>query len=171
MTNRFDKAYNALYNGFMNGTLAKGTCHACAVGNMVADAMDAKIYYDKENSSLICNKDNAFWGSLFATSIFGKQTRYYLDLEFFPITNNYIKKVEKLTEYSVDELCKIEYAFETNTQIHHVYYDSTTEQEVMEDQFNGLMAVMDVLIELDNIEEGTKYKETFKTKFHENSFC
>jgi len=41
----------------------------------------------------------------------------------------------------------------------------------MDDQFNGLMAVMDVLIELDNIEEGTKYKETFKTKFHENSFC
>jgi hypothetical protein len=171
MTKRFEKAYNALYNGFMNGTLGKGTCHACAIGNMVADAMGAKIYYDKENSKLDCNKDNAFWGQLFATSVLGKQNRYYVGLEFLPITQKNIRKVEKLTGYSVDELCKIEYAFETNTQIHNLYYQFATEQEVMDDQFNGLMAVMDVLIELDDIKEGTKYKETFKTKFHENSFC
>jgi hypothetical protein len=35
----------------------------------------------------------------------------------------------------------------------------------MEDQFNGLMAVMDVLIELDNVEEGNNFKDTFKNKF------
>jgi hypothetical protein len=34
----------------------------------------------------------------------------------------------------------------------------------MEDQFNGLMAVMDVLIKLDDIAEGKKYKDAFKTK-------
>ena len=35
----------------------------------------------------------------------------------------------------------------------------------MEDQFNGLMAVMDVLIELDEVKEGEKYKDNFKNKF------
>jgi hypothetical protein len=49
MTQRFEKAYNALYNAFMNGTLAKGTCAACAVGNIVADAMGAKIKIDEDS--------------------------------------------------------------------------------------------------------------------------
>ncbi len=58
----------------------------------------------------------------------------------------------------------MEYAFETNTKIKHSRYDEYTEQEVMEDQFNGLMAVMDVLIKLDEVSEGQKYKDTFKKK-------
>jgi len=38
----------------------------------------------------------------------------------------------------------------------------------MEDQFNGLMAVMDVLIELDDVKEGQKYKDAFKNKYEKN---
>jgi cyanate lyase len=38
-------------------------------------------------------------------------------------------------------------------------------KEIMEDQFDGLMAVMDVMIKLDEIDDGEKYKETFKNKF------
>ena len=35
----------------------------------------------------------------------------------------------------------------------------------MEDQFDGLMAVMDVMIKLDEIKDGDVYKQTFKNKF------
>jgi len=44
-------------------------------------------------------------------------------------------------------------------------YLESTPEEVMEDQFKGLMAVMDVLIELDEVKEGDKYKNNFRNKF------
>jgi N-acetylglutamate synthase/N-acetylornithine aminotransferase len=74
-------------------------------------------------------------------------------------------RLKDLTGYSVEELAKIEFAFETNTKISFVNYFNSTEEQIMEDQFNGLMAVMDVMIELDDVKEGEKYKETFKNKF------
>lgn len=37
---RFDKATDALYEAFFNGTLAKGTCTACAIGNIICRAQD-----------------------------------------------------------------------------------------------------------------------------------
>jgi len=69
MTQRFEKAYNALYNAFMNNTLAKGTCKACAVGNIVADAMGAKVYSQEDMNSIRfhCSNDNYWWGEMFVT--------------------------------------------------------------------------------------------------------
>lgn len=160
MTPRFEKAYNALYNAFMNDTLAKGTCRACAVGNIVADAMGTTIEkYKNEHREFVtyeCKLDNTFWSKLFFT-VDGEQERGYCEEK--------TRKLEELTGYSIDEMAKIEYAFETNTEIVFSDYYSATEKEIMEDQFRGLMAVMDVMIQLDEIHEGEKYKETFKNKF------
>lgn len=160
MTKRFEKAYNALYNGFMNGTLAKGCCSACAVGNIVADSLGGTITKEK-NGDFSCEVDNSFWNEFFVT-IEHEQT-LFPDFD----NKNHIdyKRLKELTGYSVKELAKIEFAFETNTEIRHYRYPLVSEQQVKEDQFKGLMAVMDVMIELDNIEEGKKYKETFKHKF------
>lgn len=156
MTQRFEKSYNALYNAFMNGTLGKGTCTACAIGNIVADAMGVEI--TRVNNNFKTEKNVTFWANMFFTSD-GIQV----------IMDNWdyheVDDLFNLTGYTVHELMKIEYAFETNTKICFIAYQEISEQEVMEDQFNGLMAVMDVLIELDKVEDGELYKESFKNKF------
>ena len=157
MTPRFEKAYNALYNAFMNNTLAKGTCTACAVGNIVADALGGNV--SKSGNGFVCDIHNTWW-SMFFITFDNKQhkTDEYND-------NINYGRLKDLTGYSVEELAKIEFAFETNTKISFVNYFNSTEEQIMEDQFNGLMAVMDVLIKLDEVKEGEKYKETFKNKF------
>ncbi len=162
MTPRFEKSYNALYNAFMNDTLAKGTCVACAVGNIVADSMGVKI--EKIGGTFFTSERVSFWSDIFFTSYGFQVVNQH--------TNEQRERLFDLTGYSVDELMKIEFAFETNTKIHSYKYEKNyrealgiSEKDIMEDQFRGLMAVMDVLIELDNIEEGTKYKETFNNKF------
>jgi hypothetical protein len=42
-TKRFDNAIAALVKGYFEGTLMKGSCFSCAVGNMVASSMNCKI--------------------------------------------------------------------------------------------------------------------------------
>ncbi len=160
MTQRFEKAYNALYNAFMNDTLASGTCSACAVGNIVADSMGGKVekLYTGE---FHCDIDNEWWKHLFITSPTGQTIS---KLKESGSVKYFRKKIFNLTGYRWYELAKVEYAFEKNTKIKNTYYDEHTEQEIMEDQFNGLMAVMDVLIKLDEVAEGQKYKDTFKKK-------
>lgn len=161
MTARFEKAYNALLNAFMNDTLAKGTCTACAVGNIVADAINAKVYI-KDDGGFGCDDDNSWWSLLFCTSNDGQIINKISDDRN---VRNYRKKILKLTGYRWDELAKVEKAFENNTCISFDAYYRRTEKEIMEDQFSGLMAVMDVLIDLDEIKDGEKYKESFKNKF------
>ncbi len=156
MTQRFEKAYNALYKAFMNDTLAKGTCAACAVGNIVADAMGAKVY--KKGYEFECDIHNGWWSKFFVTIENEQEIKHQrADPDYW--------RLKKLTGYSIEELAKIEFAFETNTKIRFFNYPFMTEEKIMEDQFNGLMAVMDVLIELDDVNEGEKFKETFKNKF------
>jgi hypothetical protein len=157
MTPRFDKAYNALYKAFMNNTLAKGTCTACAVGNIVADAMGGKVSIRGHN--FVCDVHNTWWSNFFIT--FDNEQTIFDDYNDIPAYG----RLKELTGYSVEELSKIEFAFETNTKISFNEYFSSNEEQIMEDQFNGLMAVMDVMIKLDDVKEGEKYKETFKNKF------
>jgi len=168
MTERFERAYNALLKAFMNDTLAKGTCVACAVGNIVADAMGGQVMCSTFSEGTIkgldyeCNVRNSWWSDLFVTNIFGRQTIYTKKEGRY--VEKYRKDIFKLTGYKWDEMAKVEKAFETNTKILYVEYPTHTEQQIMEDQFNGLMAVMDVLIKLDDVAEGQKYKDAFKTK-------
>lgn len=164
MTQRFEKAYNALYNAFMNDTLAKGTCTACAVGNIVADAMGAKVYSqgDMDSISFHCSNDNHWWGEMFVT---GSDGQSITKISENSKVKQLRKKILNLTGYTWRELAKVEKAFEESTKIQHTHYLECTPEEVMEDQFKGLMAVMDVLIELDEVKEGEKYKNNFRNKF------
>jgi hypothetical protein len=161
MTQRFEKAYNALYNAFMNDTLAKGTCFACAVGNIVANAMGGKVHSNSDGLWR-CSVENNWWSRLFYTSDTGQ---HIFKVRYNPHVKNLRNDIYELTGYKWDELAKVEKAFEKHTKIHFSAYDRYTEKEIMEDQFNGLMAVMDVLIKLDKVKEGKKYKDTFKSKF------
>ena len=159
MTQRFEKAYNALYNAFMNDTLAKGTCVACAVGNIVADAMGGKVSCFDYDSGYKCDVENDWWSDMFYTN---EYTQRVWTIEMNPEVEALRKRIYTLTGYKWNELAKVEKAFEMNTEIECFDYINYPEKEIMEDQFKGLMAVMDVLIELDEIKEGEKYKDTFK---------
>lgn len=138
-TERFNRAYNALIRAYFEGTLAKGTCAACAVGNICADAIGVKLIPgDFANYG-----DNAQWMWLF---------------HFRPSIENMNRAILLIsrTGYSVEEITVIESAFEFGASIAYMRYDEFGEQQILEDQFNGLSAVVDVLCELDNVENTDK---------------
>lgn len=146
MTNRFQKVYDILINAFFTGTLAKGTCTACAVGNIVTAAQNGKVIKVEDYFKSTIPTGNFVWSNIFYTAN-GEQKNYI---------DRYPKKCEelkKLTSYTAEELAEIEYTFETNTNIKFDYYHQHTEQKILEDQYNGLVAVFDVLMRLDNITE------------------
>lgn len=159
MTKRFNKAYDVLVQAFFNGTLAKGDCKCCAVGNIVAGAYGATI--EIHEGTATCSMINHLWKALFCTSwgIQAKRVPYY--------GKTYIEEALysiEATGYSEEELAKVEYAFETNTNIHIEDYCKNSEQDILEDQYNGLCAVFDVLCELDNIPKEPKYSNKLKEK-------
>lgn len=163
-TARFDKAYNALVQAFFNGTLAKGTCTACAVGNIVADAQGGEI--KKVRNGFRCTTPNGFWGDVFHTqshSILWGLFRINSQCVEEDATVRDMAKIETLTGYTADEMAQIEYAFERNTLIKYSRYNKKREQSILEDQYNGLCAVVDVMLKLDGIADNGH-----KAKFREH---
>ena len=155
MTPRIQKAIDIFLDAIIEGTLAKGTCVACAVGNLVAHGLGGKIY--EYANSFICDKENSTWALIFSTSN-GKQS-------VRTTSHNLLEKIEKqisFTDFSKEELMKIEYAFETNTKIHFNHYDLFNKEEIRADQIRGLEAVVKVMLEFDEQEDNVK--EVFTEK-------
>lgn len=146
-TKRFDQAYNALVKAYFNGTLASGSCIACAVGNMICDATGFEIDPKKMDDREYQDENIIMWYDSMMYNDNGLKIQ---------------KEVEELTGYDNSEIHKIEYAFEENTKIFCKLYYSNTEQEILEDQYNGLAAVVDVLLELDGLTDNG-HKAKFRT--------
>lgn len=173
MTERFQKAYDALVNAFFNDTLARGTCAACAVGNIVAAAKGGIVGRYPGSIRFNCTVNNSFWRDLFYTAFDGIQ-----EITFRPRKHKYeiskpgtansvqlCQELFDLTGYTADDLALVEYAFETNTEIYYNGYYHHTPQEILEDQYRGLCAVFEVLCWLDDITD-SDYKE--KMQYHTN---
>lgn len=153
---RFDRAIKALVSAFFDGTLAKGDCAACAVGNMVAAGYGKKVFIDDENE-FYCPTHNQSWADVFISSLLGNH---------FEISNytGLAKENIDITGYSVLELSLVEIEFEKNTFIYIDEYCLHTKEQIMQDQYNGLMAVVEVLCEIEGIENVSEYKEMFAYK-------
>lgn len=141
---RFTRAINKLVNAFLNGNLRAGYCNACAVGNM-------------------CNGNND-WQYAFITSR-GKQYKHYRNPDVPEIDIEVARKAIEPTGYSFDELARVENAFEqsgiTQKQAEEPrYYDDWNS---MEDQYTRLMAVVDVLMDIDDINQ--EEEQSIKDKF------
>lgn len=156
MTNRVQNAIDIFLDAINKGTLAKGTCVACAVGNLVASGMGAKIYingFDEANIPVFnCNINNHTWNVVFMTSL-GYQEQNF---ELLNSKSSYVKEIKKLmdsTGFTPEELAKIEFAFETNTRIKIYYYNKYSKEAIREDQINGLKAVVEVMMTFDDIKE------------------
>ncbi len=136
---RFNKALSKLIKAFFNDDLKKESCSHCAVGN-------------------ICNNDDA-WSVVFLCIPDEGQNIY---LEYY---KGYPKSVIDKTGYSLYQLAKVEKAFEFNTKIPFNRYRFHTKDEIMKDQFNGLMAVVDVLCKIERL-DSEEYKKAFE--YNEN---
>lgn len=167
-TERFEKAYDALVQAFFKGTLGKGDCSACAVGNIVAAANGIDLKINKTYGICESSGDNYSWGILFATSDGRQECRTSAMVHttgiFDPSDPNDIKQALSILEptgYSEEELAQVEYVFETNAQINLSRYRYCNQEEIIQDQYNGLCAVVDVLLRLDNL-DNDGYKEKFR---------
>lgn len=141
---RFDRAIKALVKGFFNETLiATDTC-ACAVGNIVA--YGAKIVLKKE--SYIFGLDGKPLMQRYYNGY--DVAAWFIAIHHGIITESALEN-SRDSGYSFDELRQIEEAFMINR-------DGSTDTERI---FNGLIAVVEVLCEIDGIEP-TEYKKAFE---------
>lgn len=156
---RLERTVDIFLDAINNGTLAKGTCVACAVGNLVAHGLNAKIK-QYPNKTFGCSKNNHFWRYLFITDN-NIQKR---NKDIF-----YEKMLKGLTEYSIEELALIEYTFETNTFISYISYQDYTKEEVKQDQINGLSAVIELIKTFDENKSFDIQKEFVDKVIYEKS--
>lgn len=157
----FNHTIGVLVKAYLNDTLRHDNCYACAVGNMMADSCGFKfevinnVFFDDSDLKLK-------WVGL--DSIYDKE----LDIKTQQQPENWMNvfyggdvvcqdykgeaiKIIESTGYTVMELLKVERAFERSP----VGYSKD------EHMFNGLMAVVDVLAEIHNIDLTTR-EETKK---------
>lgn len=130
MTQRIENAINVFLDAINNGTLAKGTCCACAIGNLIAD----KINYKIEELDHDTSKPNGVWWDYVA---------------------GFNKKAEILNklDFTINEVIEIEKAFENNTKINYLSYYNSSKKQIREDQINGLKAVIEVMMSFDDVKE------------------
>jgi hypothetical protein len=159
MTERITKAIDIFLDAVNKGTLAKGTCVACAVGNLVAHGMGGEIKFNPERdweNMFQSNVNNAEWKYAFCTRE-GAQSRN--------VWYNYaigVKMNISATDFNIDELAQIEFAFETNTKIDIQEYKEVTPEEIRADQIKGLEAVINVMMTFDDVKADVK--EVFTNK-------
>jgi len=148
----FNHTLNVLVKAYLNDTLQHGRCTACAVGNMICDSLNIETYKTEDGN--IHWKNNIFYWDEVVCTRMGNQ-RIHMD--------NYLGQAKyqiDSTGYSVEEIAKIEFAFEAR-----VKYDDFG--QVIGDKdiamFKGLMAVVDVLADIHGID--LKAKEEAKALF------
>jgi hypothetical protein len=144
----FNHTVNVLVQAYFNDTLQHYNCHACAVGNIVADACNfsykpnpqadvlQKIIWTHKDKYHTKDRNTASWYTIVGDKCSSEEG-------FRQIT---------MTGYSVLELTEIESAFEKVTGFNA--------EELM---FNGLMAVVEVLSKIHgiNLEEKEQAKKLF----------
>lgn len=141
----FDNTVSILVKAYLNDTLIHGDCAACAVGNLIASSKGYKTY--RAGCTVVWQQGYAqpHWQSVFLTDSVSQSIQ----------PKNYTGKAKDQidsTGYTWQELARIEKAFESAPRIS---YDDR--------MFNGLMAVIDVLAEIHNID--LTQKETAKALF------
>lgn len=166
----FEKTVDILVKAYLNGTLLHGNCYACAVGNIIAASTGRqyrKIKSKKDWETLAYNgepslyevgkscKELELWPSVFSCISSDK-------INYHHITDK-LQNEFNSTGYTVEELFQIETAFEKAENRGYISWDQDTPYNNDQWMFNGLMAVVDVLAEIHNID--LKQKDEAKALF------
>lgn len=165
--NLYYHSLNVLIRAYFNNTLQAGSCSACAVGNLIANACgykvvesNIKITPTKTKICLVWNNKNGKliypdWNRVFSTrlifGIFPVQKYMFANYKIFQ------KEIDS-AGYTLKELMKIEFAFEKG-------YKKLFCSDRM---FSGLCAVVKVLDEIhenkDNEITRTVYRHLYDKK-------
>jgi hypothetical protein len=129
----FDETIAILVQAYINETLRHNDCSACAVGNIVSSRINAEEPW--------CPS----WYSRYHPNGFG--------LYFENQSKEMGEKEIAATGYSPNDILKIEYAFESCERPEECEITDDSNEEWM---FNGLMAVVDVLIKIHELGETEK---------------
>lgn len=139
----YQRSIDVLSRAYLNGTLRHSNCHACAVGNLVAAAKGLS-FTDR------CNWEVGYpsWQYIHMVDEISKQQKFWRSVEHKEEGLNEIMA----TGYNVDETARIELAFEL------------TPEGVNDRMYAGLMAVVDVLDQIHEVDDATITEES-KAKF------
>lgn len=132
MTPRILEAIDIFLDAINKGTLAKGTCAACACGNLINASLNRPYEFNElvKNDAL-----HIAVSKLNAEYFFGSDEK------------------QSNTKFSFDELKKIEIAFEDGSRIHWISYPEYSKEDIRKDQIEGLEAVVKVMLEFDEQED------------------
>ena len=159
MTERVKKAIDIFLDAINNGTLAKGTCRACACANLVAAELGVKCVLPESRqvreSENITEEMHWFRAIKYYVPNRKEMITYHLDLE------KGIETIHK-TGFTVAEFKKIERAFESNTRFNYLDYTYQKPEAIRADQINGLKAVVAVMLTFDDCKESIE--EVFTQK-------
>ena len=145
----YKKTVDILYYAYFNNTLRHSNCFACAVGNIIAANRGFTFTPSKPIGIRWADRHEASeWHYVFCTTM-GRQIIQ---------TNNYKGKAKEQidsTGYSLAELAKIEFAFET----------AEPGKNAEDRMFNGLVAVLDILKEIHQVSDNNEVMARFKAHY------
>jgi hypothetical protein len=141
--NRFENAAVKLYNAFNNGTLDQNKCTACAVGNLLGHGFWT-------------GSSNTNTKSIEGVRIVKPQSRELIRMHMDLITHK-DHGIKETVDYTIEELSKIEQTF-----LDSFVGLNYKEEKSKDNQYNALMAVLEYLAELDNIEVPSVTIDDFK---------
>lgn len=136
----FERTVGILADAYKNGELTRGSCHACAVGNLVCGNM-----YNGDRAAWL--QENRVWGASWADVFMTGPKVINMEGERIEVEQNmWIERYEgkakaeiDSTGYSVKDLASIEYAFESAS-------------EEGDEELNGLYAVYERLCEIHELD-------------------
>lgn len=144
MNNRLKNSIEVLQMAYLHGTLEAGDCNACAVGNLVAASS-----YEGESQD---------WRYVFCTDG-GVQDFYDPRDVIFGVHYDLGLEAIKSTGYSVAELARIEFAFETVLS-----EEEADDMPEYQSQWIRLQAVLKVLFDIEGIEYNQEVEQPFLEK-------
>ena len=164
---RFTNVIDKLVKAFFEGNLEAGNCKKCAVGNVI-EAENSEWYFGAVKS---LRKDEARIAKMHAESIqLEERFGYPLSVidkveETFEQASTVILFMEQLkTDGTLENLYSVREKH-TDKPLRYfngaVHESQITEEMHIQSQFAGLMAVVDLLCEIEGIENPIPVKEKF----------
>lgn len=151
----YNKTVDILFQSYFNDTLRHSNCYACACGNIVAANMGYEFVPNKDKDdeypagNIMNYRQEIVWHTTGGKYSSGPDT-WYDELSSDEYYENGRREIE-CTGYSVKEFYSIERAFEGAAR-------GNSEEDYM---FNGLVAVLEVLKQIHEIDDNTDQMERF----------
>lgn len=150
----FNHTVNVLVKAYLDNTLRHGNCSACAVGNIVGGPEWSALFITMdEKCQLVAGEDEICAEWRFRKGIYKLSQLPESTVAKAKEILTAAREMVKLSGYSIQELMRIEFAFETSDK-------GNNDDEWM---FNGLMAVVDQLAIIHNVD--LTQKESAKKLF------